>query len=69
MNQREELVALIASGTTPREIFEYFTRSGHLSRPAIIRLLADSGVSLQLPPSEDEISDDRRRFLQELSLT
>lgn len=69
MNYRDELVALITNGTSAATIYNHFRLERHLSRPAIIELLHNSGVSILLPPSHDEISDERRRFLQELSLT
>jgi len=67
MNYREELVALIANGTPPAGIYNHLRLELRLSRPAILALLHDSGVSIPLPSSDDEISDERRRFLQELS--
>jgi transposase len=46
----------------------YIAQSGCQWR-MIIALLHDNGVSIPLPPSEDEISDHRRRELIELSLS
>jgi hypothetical protein len=69
MNYRDELVALIMNGTAAAEIYSYFRLEKHLSRAAIMELLHDTGVSIPLPPTEEEISDQRRRELQELSLT
>ena len=69
MNYREELVGLIANGTRPADIYIHFRLERHLSRATIIELFNDNGVSIALPPSDDPISDERRRQLQELSLT
>jgi hypothetical protein len=68
MTYRQELAALIANGVSAKEIFEYFSRTRNLSRAAIIRLLQDNGVGIALPHSDDDISDERRRQIQQLSL-
>jgi len=68
MTYREELVTLIANGTQPADIYNYFAHH-HIQRSGIIDLLADNGVTIPLPPSQDMISDERRRQLQELSTT
>jgi hypothetical protein len=69
MNYRGELVALITNGTSAADLFNHFRLEWQLSRPAILRLFNDNGVTIPLPPSDDEISDDERRRIQELSLT
>jgi hypothetical protein len=69
MSYRDELVVLIANGTPPAAMYAYLSDKLHLSRPAIIVLLKDNGVTIRLPESKDDISDSRRRELQELSLS
>ncbi len=69
MNYRDELVALITNGTPAADIYAHLRLELHLSRVAIMELLHDTGVTIPLPPTEDEITDQRRRELQELSLT
>jgi hypothetical protein len=68
MSYREELVGLITNGIRPADIYIYFRLERHLSRATIIELLNDTGVSIALPPSDDPISDERRRELQRLSM-
>jgi hypothetical protein len=68
MNYRDELVILIRNGVTPVQIFDYFAGRHKLHRNAVMSILTQSGVSFPLPPSKDEITDERRRELQELSL-
>src|SRR6185312_13687113 len=55
MTQREELVNLIANGSTPEQIFRHFRLLGK-HRSAVLDLLHQSGVSLPIPPSEDDIT-------------
>jgi hypothetical protein len=69
MSYREVLVRLIENGTPTAKIYTHLRLELHLSRPAIMELLNDCGVTIPLPPSDDEISDERRRFLQELSMS
>ena len=69
MSYRDVLVDLISRGVPMADIYTHFVTDQHLSRPAIIAMLHDCGVSIPIPPSEDEISDQRRRELQELSLS
>jgi hypothetical protein len=69
MKYRAKLVILIENGTPPDEIYSHLLIDGHLTRATIIDLLKQSGVSFRLPLTEEEISDERRRYLQELSLS
>jgi hypothetical protein len=67
MTRRQELVLLIERGTPPEEIYSHFANV--LGRSSILELLKDSGVTMPIPSSHDEITDERRRFLQELSIS
>jgi hypothetical protein len=67
MTYRDELVTLITNGATPGEIFRHFRLLGK-HRSTVIDILHDSGVTISIPPSDDNITDERRRYLQELSL-
>jgi hypothetical protein len=69
MSYRDVLIDLIRRGVPMADIYTHFRLERHLSRPAIIAMLHDCGVSIPIPPSEDEISDQRRRELQDISLT
>lgn len=66
---RDELRILIQNGTRPAGIYSYFRDNCQLSRTRILDLLKQSGVTIPVPESVDEISDDRRRRLVELSLS
>jgi hypothetical protein len=68
MTHRQELVALIESGTPPAAIYVYFVNH-HLGRSSIMELFKQSGISIAVPDSRDEITDERRAFLQQLSLS
>jgi hypothetical protein len=65
MTHRHELVILITQGTPPAEIYSHFANT--MGRGSILELLKSCGVTLEVPPTKDEISDERRKFLQELS--
>ena len=67
MTHRQELVILIQRGTPPTDIYSHF--SNVLGRSSVLDLFQRSGVYFPMPPSRDEITDERRRFLQELSLS
>jgi hypothetical protein len=69
MTYRDELLTLIQNGTRPADIYAYFQSNCHLLRPRILSLLEDIGMSILVLLSKDEISDERRRGLQELSTT
>lgn len=68
MTHRQELVILITNGIRPDAIYEYFVNQ-HVGRSSILELLKDAGISMRIPDSRDEISDERRAYLQRLSLT
>ena len=68
MTHRQELVSLIENGTRPDAIYEYFANH-HVGRSSIIELLKDAGVTIRIPDSREEITDERRKFLQELSVS
>ena len=68
MTHRQELVILIQNGTPPLDIYEYFIQRG-LRRPSILDLYHECGITMPYPLTRDEITDERRKELQELSLT
>jgi hypothetical protein len=68
MTRRQELVLLITNGTQPDAIYDYFANQ-HIGRSSILELFKQSGVTIRVPDSRDEISDERRKFLQELSIS
>jgi len=69
MNYRDELVALIGNGTSPADLYSHFRLERHLGRSTIIDLFHQAGLTIPIPPSDDEISDERRRQIQQLSLS
>lgn len=67
MDRRAELVRLIAEGTPPPDIIEFFITAG-LGRLEIDHLLNDCGVQFRRHrPNDDGISEERRLYLQGLS--
>jgi hypothetical protein len=68
MTHRQELVLLIENGMRPDAIYEYFANQ-HVGRSSILELLKQSGVTIPIPDTRDDITDERRKFLQELSLS
>lgn len=68
MNYRAVLVILIAQGSAPRDIVYTLCVYG-LMRWQVDDLLRDSGVSLPMRWPADEITEERRHELQQLSMT
>lgn len=68
MDNRAALVVLITEGAAPQDIIHFFWRRG-MERAKIDEFLYSNGIKLPRPLSTDDIPEDRRRELQNLSLT
>ena len=75
MNHRPDLVRLITQGASEAEIVKYFQNERKLSQFESYALLEDAGIEFgritnlafrKLP--DDGISEERRKYLQDLSL-
>lgn len=68
MNHRAELVRLIAEGTPPLAIVDFFLRSG-MHPQALDAFLSESGIQIgRRKEFTDDISEERRLELQDLSI-
>jgi hypothetical protein len=65
---RTDLVHLVSEGTSLGEIVKYFGTRWHLSTAETYRLFRSVGL-MSTVPSDNDISENRRRQLQDLSLT
>lgn len=63
---RQDLVRLVSEGTPMAELLQYFTV--RTSRAETFHLFRDAGLMTTIP-SFDDISERRRKELQDLSLT
>jgi hypothetical protein len=66
---REDLVRLLENGTPKVAIMAHFMLTRHLSAKAAIHFLRSAGIGSPMPDPADNITDERRRYLQDLSLT
>jgi L-lysine 2,3-aminomutase len=66
---REDLVKLLQSGTPKVVIMAHFMSARHISAKAAIEFLRSAGIGAPMPDPNDSITDDRRRYLQDLSIT
>jgi hypothetical protein len=64
---RKELVYLVSEGTPMVELFEYFTVRWRMSNAETFHLFRDAGLMTRLP-AFDNITETRRKELQDLSL-
>jgi hypothetical protein len=69
MPHRAELVELIANGASEADMVRYFVIHYELTRDEIYTLIRQNGISFRSSKRVDDISEERRRFLQNLSLT
>ena len=71
MDVRADLVNLISNGTQLADVIHFFTSQYDFTYGEAHHILQDAGVVFLIPklPGRDEISDDRRAELQELSFT
>jgi hypothetical protein len=66
---REDLVRLLQSGTPKVAIMAHFMAARHLTAHEAIKFLRSAGIGVPMPDPNDDITDDRRRYLQELSIS
>lgn len=76
MTPRAHLVRLISQGASEAEVVRYLRDELDLSQYETYALIEDSGIEfgrigapLFRPVPKDDISDERRRYLQQLSLS
>jgi hypothetical protein len=65
---RQDLVYLVSEGTSMDELLRYFTVRWELSFGETFHLFRDAGLMTQMP-NHDNITEKRRKELQDLSLT
>jgi hypothetical protein len=70
MNDHRQLILLVTEGTPLDDITHRFVFSRGLSKRALTRLYHSAGLMSPIHmPHNDGISEERRKELQELSLT
>jgi hypothetical protein len=63
------LSKLLQSGTPKVAIMAHFMSARHLSAKAAIEFLRSAGIGTPMPDPNDNITDDRRQYLQDLSIS
>ena len=66
---REDLVRLLETGTPKAAIMAHFISIRHLSARATVSFLKSAGIGVPLVDPMDNISDERRRYLNDLSIS
>jgi hypothetical protein len=66
---REDLVRLLQIGTPKVAIMAHFMSVRHLTAQEAIKFVRSAGVGVPMPDPNDPITDERRRYLQNLSIS